>query len=181
MNRQQQIECAAGQRELSVLTHENIPVLCVLRILGVQAPAVCAAGFVGLGEYDAAAVAVVVGCGSHALVILRDKLGHGRQGFFCFKLIAAVGDKVRTVEILGDRHGQIQRCTGGERLCLNGVARGFGAAPCNQHDDENQQHQRCGGDKQRHISAEPESLLSSFFHDGSSVSGLISSVYIYKP
>lgn len=53
VQRQQQVQRAGLERELAVLAHEDIPVFRVLRVLGVQAPGIGAAGLVCLGEHGA--------------------------------------------------------------------------------------------------------------------------------
>ena len=161
MQRQEHIQRAGRQRKLAMLAHEDIPALLgVLRILGVQAPGVRAAGFIGLGKDGAGAVAVDVVRGGDAVVIFGDELAHGAERLFRGELIAAVGDKIAVIEFRRDR--QIQRRLRREGLGLHRVSRCLGAALGDQHDDQNQQHKRRDRDQHRQISAQPQALLSSF-------------------
>ena len=150
-----------------MLAHEDIPVFRVLRVLGVQAPGIGAAGLVCLGEHGAGAVAVGKALGRDAVVILGDELAHGAERFFRGELIAAVGDKVGAVELGRDR--QTDRRLRGEGFGLDRRVARLRAALCDQHNDQDQQHQRSGRDEQRQISAQPDALLSSSVHSRTSM------------
>ena len=168
VQRQEQIKRAGIECDLAVLTHEEVPFFIgVLRILDIQAPAVCTAGFVRLRINAALAVAVGICLGGDALVIFGDELAQRAELFLCRELVAAVGDEIRLVQLGGQ--GKLDGRAGGKRLGPDHRVAALGAAACNQHNDEHQQHERCGRDQQRQISAQPDALLSSFVHSRTSM------------
>ena len=131
MQRQQDVEAAAVQRDLAVRTHEDI---IVGDVLGIERPVVNAR--LGLlREEVARAVRVREARRGDAVVVLGDGLDERGDLLRRLKLIAAVGQIIALVDL--DRQRQLQLRLRGKCLCRDGRVRHSRAA---FRDDDNDRH-----------------------------------------
>ena len=131
MQRQQDVEAAAVQRDLAVRAHEDI---IVGDVLGIERPVVNAR-LALLREEVARAVRVREARRGDAVVVLGDGLDERGDLLRRLKLIAAVGQIIALVEL--DRQRQLQLRLRGKCLCRDGRVRHSRAA---FRDDDNDRH-----------------------------------------